>query len=127
VRGDLRALPLADHGFDLVTLGFWFSHHPRQDYGALFGEIHRLLAGNGRVWMIDNNPPAEGNARRLAGQDQFGNQLIRRWLSNGREFVILKNYFTEQQLRQVLEPQFELMSITHKQFYWAVELCLQST
>jgi SAM-dependent methyltransferase len=122
VLSDLYRPPFARESFDLVALGFWFSHHPRQDYSRLFELVTYPLAKDGLVWMIDNNPPAEGANTDSAGSDAFGNNFKRRFLSDGREFVIVKNYFTQPELESTFSQTFELRQLIFKKYYWSVVL-----
>ena len=53
--------------------------------------------------MIDNNPSAEGGS--VEPQlDEHGNNYKERRLSDGRSFVILKNYFEADELSAILGP-----------------------
>jgi ubiquinone/menaquinone biosynthesis C-methylase UbiE len=108
--------------FDVVVIGFWFSHQPRQEYGELFDLIRRSLVPGGRVWMIDNNPPAEGPNQDSAYTDRYGNNFKRRFLENGDEYIILKNYFGKDDLRQVFSGQFEIEDLVYGTYYWSITL-----
>ncbi len=122
VQADLHRLPFAAGGFDIVSLGFWFSHHPRQDYGALFEAILRPLRPGGKIWMIDNNPTAEGLSREPVGADEHGNNLTRRRLDNGETYVITKNYFSEIELSDLFSQRFRVDRLTYGECYWSVVL-----
>ena len=119
---DLARLPFAEKSFDLLTLGFWFSHQPRQHFVDLFDKLLPLIKGDGLIWMIDNNPPAEGPAHESAGSDEYGNNFKTRRLDNGTEYVILKNYFAKDELRGVFESHFELERLTFGYYYWSAVL-----
>jgi ubiquinone/menaquinone biosynthesis C-methylase UbiE len=122
VRADLYGLPFAAGSFDLISLGFWFSHEPRQNYQAFFDIIRPLLRPDGNIWMIDNNPPAEGPKYRSVGTDEHGNNYRQRYLNSGKEFIILKNYFSERRLRDILQPHFAINSLVFGKCYWSVVL-----
>ena len=122
VEADMFANSFGENAFDLVALGFWFSHHPRQEYDRLFDILIRPLKQNGLIWMIDNNPPAEGSAEMSCHVDEFGNNYKHRYLSDGRPFVILKNYFSHNELEEILGRRFTLRSLVYGQFYWSVVL-----
>ncbi len=124
LTADLQCLPIAEASFDVVTLGFWFSHHPRQDYHRLFQQIRRPLRKNGLIWMIDNNPPAEGPQTNIIRTDKHGNSFKIRRLQNGTEFVILKNYFTRDQLQSILAPCFSIKRLDYGTYYWSVLLAV---
>ena len=122
VRSDLYHPPFAEGAFDVLTLGFWFSHEPRQDYAAFFNMLRPLVAPGGLIWMIDNNPPAEGPEMHSVGSDECGNNYKKRYLDSGKAFVILKNYFGVDELREIFSAHFEIGSLIHDQCYWSVVL-----
>jgi ubiquinone/menaquinone biosynthesis C-methylase UbiE len=122
VEADMFAHDFGEACYDLVALGFWFSHHPRQEYDRLFDLLARPLKKDGQIWMIDNNPPAEGSAEMSCHVDEFGNNYKHRFLSDGRPFVILKNYFSRNDLEEILGRRFDLRSLVYGQYYWSVVL-----
>ncbi|MFH1687582.1 MAG: class I SAM-dependent methyltransferase [bacterium] len=122
VQSSLEQLPFSPGAFDLIALGFWLSHQPRQTYAVFFESIAQLAGRDGLIWMIDNNPSAEGNGRDPVGYDEFGNHHTRRRLPDGREFVILKNYFTEPELREVFGRRFRIERLSYGECYWSVVL-----
>ncbi len=122
VLSDLYRPAFAADSFDVVALGFWFSHHPRQTYDHLYDIVTYPLRSSGLIWMIDNNPPAERPMFQSAGQDKHGNHYTRRQLKDGREFVILKNYFSRDQLEAVFSRRFRIERLTCGRNYWSVVL-----
>ncbi len=125
VQADLNWLPLGDGQFDLTCLGFWFSHHPRQEYNQLFDLVRRLTASGGQIWLVDNNPSAEGPTMESTGRDSYGNNYKRRYLDNGTEFIILKNYFEQSELEKIFSEQFRIERLTYREYYWAVVLAVK--
>jgi ubiquinone/menaquinone biosynthesis C-methylase UbiE len=123
-QADMFAHPV-ESTHELVVSGFWFSHQPRQDYDALFDLLERTTLPDGKIWLIDNNPPAEGTERHSVKFDEHGNHYKKRWLEDGSEYVILKNYFSEQELRDIFTPRFRLDSLTYGEFYWVAQLSLR--
>jgi ubiquinone/menaquinone biosynthesis C-methylase UbiE len=105
VAADMFAHSFGESSFDMVALGFWFSHQPRQEYDRLFQTLLRPLRRDGLIWMIDNNPPAEGMPVESV-LDEHGNNYKKRDLSDGRSFLILKNYFRSDELESILGPRF---------------------
>ncbi len=122
VQGDLTRIPAADRAFDLVVLGFWFSHQSKQEYEPFFDRISRPLRAGGRIWLIDNNPPAEGPTSDSAGIDEYGNNYKQRVLESGDEFVILKNYFERAELETIFGGRFEIERLLHNRYYWSIVL-----
>ncbi len=122
VRADLYRPPFEDGIFDVVSLGFWFSHEPKQNYSDFFRMLKPLVRPDGLIWMIDNNPPAEGPNYRSVGTDEHGNNYRQRFLDSGAEFAILKNYFTAQELKEIFSPEFHIESLIFNECYWSVVL-----
>ncbi len=111
-----------DRKFDFVTVGFWFSHHPRQDYGKFFDLVKKPLVESGRIWLIDNNPPAEGHRIESVRVDEYGNNYKKRSLDNGTEYVIVKNYFGEEELRKIFSTDFKVEELNYGMYYWSTLL-----
>lgn len=122
VRADLYHPPFREKSFDVLTLGFWMSHHPKPNYEILFEPLTALVKPDGLIWMIDNNPPAEGAQQDSIGSDRAGNNFKTRLLDNGDEFTILKNYFSEDDLQKILTPAFDILKIIFGKYYWSVQL-----
>jgi len=127
VQADMFTHSFGDAAFDLVALGFWFSHQPRQSYDQLFDVLTRPLKKGRLIWMIDNNPPAEGTAEVSCQTDEFGNNYKQRYLSDGRSFLILKNYFSRKELEEIFGSRFRIRSLVHNEHYWSAVLGLSGT
>lgn len=125
LQTDLHNPPFAQSSCDLLLLGFWFSHEPCQNYEKLFKTLLSLLKPNGKIWMIDNNQPAEGDIFQSVGKDKYGNNYKQRFLDDKTEYSILKNYFTAESLREIFEPYFHIESLIFKKYYWSVVLTVK--
>jgi ubiquinone/menaquinone biosynthesis C-methylase UbiE len=122
VMADLYSLPFQTASFDMITLGFWFSHQPKQEYDLFFRQLAQPLKDDGFIWMIDNNPLAEGSQLNSVRTDVYGNNYKRRHLQSGEEYVILKNYFSEDQLREIFAPYFTVRRLVFRTYYWSILL-----
>jgi ubiquinone/menaquinone biosynthesis C-methylase UbiE len=122
LEADMFELSLDDRPFDMVALGFWVSHQPKQELEYLFRVVRAPLTRSGSIWMMDNNPPAEGLSMESVRVDEHGNNFKRRFLSNGTEYVILKNYFSRDDLAACFQPRFQIKSIRYNKYYWSVVL-----
>lgn len=120
--GDMFTFSPGETAFDVVVLGFWFSHQSKDEYDRLFDVLTRPLKPGGRIWMIDNNPPAESSHPATPTSDEFGNNIKKRLLDDGTEFTIIKNYFSEESLQTVLTPRFRITGRFYGKYYWWVEL-----
>ncbi len=122
LHADLDKLPFREASFELVTLGFWFSHQPKQEYEQFFKSIAQPMTDEGLIWLIDNNPPAEGPLLESMRVDEYGNNYKRRFLESGGEFIILKNYFSKDDLRSIFAPYFTVRHLLYKKYYWSILL-----
>ena len=122
VQAGLESIPFRAAAFDLIALGFWFSHQPRQTYSEFLDTIADLAGPNGRIWMIDNNPTAEGDTRDPVGYDEFENHYTRRRIEDNQEYVILKNYFSKPELREIFDQRFHIERLVYGECYWSVVL-----
>ncbi len=111
-----------DKRFDLVTSGFWFSHQPRQEFDRFFEVLRHPLTEDGLIWLIDNNPPAEGPKVESERVDEHGNNFKKRFLDGGEQYVILKNYFEKQELKDIFAAEFEVLELVYRNCYWSVLL-----
>ncbi|MEA2030571.1 MAG: class I SAM-dependent methyltransferase [candidate division Zixibacteria bacterium] len=121
-QADLNHLPFADNAFDIMIVGFWFSHHLKQNYQSFFDKIRLPLKQQGLIWLIDNNQPAEGSVNNSHHIDKYGNNYKQRHLDNGQTHIILKNYFTEDELVDIFARRFQLARLVYKKYYWSVLL-----
>ncbi len=122
VAADMFAHAWPKTSFDIVAVGFWFSHQPRQEYKQFFDLITAPLKPGGTIWLIDNNPPAEGTNHEHIRSDDNDNNVKRRYLKVGRHFTFLKNYFAYSELSELFSPRFALKRLTYGIYYWMVEL-----
>ena len=120
--GDMFTMQFPEASFDVIAVGFWFSHQPRQEFERFFDLIKKPLKRDGLIWMIENNPPAEGTQHEMVRTDEFGNNYKRRYLEDGSRHVILKNYFSEEELKRILEQRFQVTSMVYQKYYWSVTL-----
>src|SRR5262245_32010625 len=139
---DLRALP------GRFTAGLamqWLSHVPAARRHEFFTGWHARLAPGSVIFLGDNQltgiwaellrraPGADGAQRSndvpsgadwrevddLSTSDAAeGDTYEPRELPNGAEYVILKNYFTEDQLREILAPYGNLLTLTMDTHWW---------
>jgi len=108
---DLYDMPIEMGTYDIVALGFWFSHHPRQDFDRLFDILIKGLKPDGLIWMIDSERV-----------DEHGNNYKKRFLDNGKEYIILKNYFSRSDLKAIFETRFTVKSLIYGHYYWSTIL-----
>jgi SAM-dependent methyltransferase len=76
--------------FDVCFFGFWLSHVPQRRSKAFWQLVRRALKPDGRVFLLDNARPGDPCYTVAVG----GSEVVRRRLSDGREFDIVKRVRT---------------------------------
>lgn len=122
VQADMYGMPVQRHSFDIAVFGFWFSHEPVQRYEKFFRLLKSFVKTTGQIWLLDNNSPAEGDQFKSTGTDEHGNNYKQRFLNNGEEYSVLKNYFEENQLKEIFEAEFDIEDLIYKKYYWHILL-----
>ena len=95
---DAYTLAEVPAGFNAALGIYWWSHVPRERLLAFLTALHAKLRPGAFVLFVDQLP-YEGHIRR---KDPLGNTLERRFLPDGRAFEIVKNFPTEEDIRDSL-------------------------
>ena len=85
-------------GFDAALGIWWWSHIPKGRLETFLAALHSKLAPGGLVLFVDQLP-YNGFARK---RDEEGNVLEQRILPDGRSFMIVKNFPTQEEVVDVL-------------------------
>jgi demethylmenaquinone methyltransferase/2-methoxy-6-polyprenyl-1,4-benzoquinol methylase len=83
--------------FDVCFLGFWLSHVPSGRFEAFWQLVERALKPDGRVFLVDN--ANLGDPRHMVSAS---GEVVRRSLSDGREFDIVKRFWAPEALEREL-------------------------
>ena len=88
-----------DRQVDALFAGFWLSHVERDRLGAFLGLVRRWLRDGGTFAFIDSLPdPQSGAADHVTAA---ADRSVRK-LADGREFEIVKVYYTPAELQAAL-------------------------
>jgi SAM-dependent methyltransferase len=87
-----------DQQYDVVFFSFWLSHVPPEQFEPFWRTVAAALKSAGRVFLIDSLDDA-----RATSPDQ-ASVRSRRTLNDGREFNIIKIFYTPHSLREHLAP-----------------------
>jgi SAM-dependent methyltransferase len=79
--------------FDVCFFSFWLSHVPQARLAGFWDLVGRALGPDGRVFLIDN--ARAGDPRHTVGRS---GEVMRRRLSDGREFAIVKRFWAPGEL-----------------------------
>ena len=95
VRADLFSWQ-PEERFDVCFFSFWLSHVPEELFDAFWRLVRSALRPGGRVFLVDS---AGGERGRSAGSEHE-----RRQLSDGREYRIVKRYWSPETLAARVRP-----------------------
>ena len=80
--------------FDLVFFSFWLSHVPEERFDQFWSVVRSALLPGGRVFLVDSGPLG----------DASNDERQVRQLADGREFTIIKRYWSPAQLATRMRP-----------------------
>ena len=104
-----------DRTFDVVFFGFWFTHVPHDLVDTFWSKVASWLAPGGQAMFIDN---LESSAPRIQRRPNPGEEeLMTRRLNDGREFTIVKTFWTPDALRDRLEPRWRVDAHATEHFF----------
>jgi SAM-dependent methyltransferase len=83
--------------FDVCFFGFWLSHVPSGRFEGFWQLVDRALKSDGRVFLVDN--AHLGDPRHMVSAS---GEVVRRSLSDGREFEIVKRFWAPAELERML-------------------------
>jgi len=81
----------------------WWSHVPRELIGRFLQALHAKLLPGAVVLFLDMLRN-ENVKRRYVDFDDYANEIHLRRLPGGRTFSVVKNYYSEKELREILFP-----------------------
>ncbi len=105
--------------FTAVLGAFWWSHVPRQDLPVFLERLHERLGSGGRVIFFDNRY-VEGESTPLSHEDEHGNTYQVRRLEDGSEYLLVKNFPTEEELRGAVVGATDDAVATLFRYYWCL-------
>lgn len=83
--------------FDVCFFAFWLSHVPSERFAGFWQLVDRALQPDGRVFLVDN--ARLGDSCHLIGAS---GETARRSLADGRQFDIVKRFWTPAELEREL-------------------------
>lgn len=100
VQADLFAWE-PDTQYDVVFFGFWLSHVPPEKLDAFLVNVARAVRRGGHVFLVDSRRTQSGTAHDHASYEHENIRHTRK-LNDGREFTIIKIFYSPDALGQKL-------------------------
>ena len=118
-QGDAYKLWEINGEFDAGLANFWLSHVPRGQLQEFLEQFHRRVGHDAMVFMADNmNVPGVGGEFIGNGKDEDTYKI--RQLKDGSSHKIIKNYYSESALKELLAPHAHGLEIHCGKAYWWV-------
>jgi hypothetical protein len=115
---DAYDLGAVDGDFDGGLAMFWLSHVPRARLRAFLDGLHARLLPGSIVYFADNvDVPGVGGE--LLPPDDSGDTYKLRRLADGGRYRVLKNYFSESELAELLAPGSSDLAIRMGSCFWS--------
>jgi SAM-dependent methyltransferase len=105
--------------FDAALVNFWLSHVPRLRLRRFLSGLHDRLCPGSTIFMADN-AYVPGVGGEIVSFEGSVDTYKRRTLSDGSSHVILKNYYSSDELATMLSPFTEQVEITVGACFWWV-------
>jgi len=114
---DAYALGNVPGEFDAGLAVQWFSHVPKHRYDEFFAAWHGRL-GPGAVVLIADNQAGEKMLRKTYSKTGEPDTYQKRKTKDGGEFEIIKNYFSEAELRDIFSPHSKDLTLHLGEHWW---------
>lgn len=100
--------------------GFIWSHIKLQELVRFIDTINHQVKPGSDIILMDNNF-VEGSNLPLTDMDNFGNTYQTRQLENGTMYQVLKNFPTEDFIKQLLTDKAKNIEFINLEYYWILK------
>ncbi len=107
----------SEQKFSSLFAGFIWSHILKQDLLHFYKTIHALVEPGTQVVLMDNTY-VEGSNHPIVFTDAEGNTFQNRMLDDGSAHQVLKNFATEEFLRNSLADQVSEFKFIPLKYFW---------
>jgi SAM-dependent methyltransferase len=121
-KANVFHLPFRNESFNGGMADFWFSHIPREKIESFLEDFHHLLERGSHVLMADNVYFA-GIGGEFVKKEGDVNTYKRRQLRDGSEYLILKNYFSVDELTGIFAKHargFSPKNVFSGKYFWCL-------
>jgi SAM-dependent methyltransferase len=119
-QADLYELSLNSSRFDSAFGGFIWSHIPLEKLSDFIDIVHKNITKESVVAFIDNLY-VKGNSTPIFNTDGKGNTYQKRRLEDGSEYLVMKNYPSEKEIRYLLKDKSDDLEFINLNYFWGVK------
>jgi demethylmenaquinone methyltransferase/2-methoxy-6-polyprenyl-1,4-benzoquinol methylase len=121
---DAYHLPEFEKRFNGGFSGFWWSHVPKARLNEFLTGFHRIFDPGSRIVFIDNRY-VQGNSTPITRQNADGDTFQTRHLDDGSAYEVIKNFPTETELKNAVEPFAKEVRVEFLEYYWLLSYRLK--
>jgi ubiquinone/menaquinone biosynthesis C-methylase UbiE len=124
---DAYSMEFQPDTFTGALASFWLSHVHQEDVDSWIEHMHSVLAPKARVFIADNTY-IEGVGGRLVTKDGDPNTYKLRTLNDGSQHLIVKNYFTAEELVELFSRHTDGVTagdVFHGRCFWWISYTLE--
>lgn len=116
------AFPLSgiQTSFNAAFCGFWLSHIELNKTDSFLKNLHTKLKPGSVVVMIDNNF-VEGSSTSISRTDDKGNSYQVRNLEDSSKYEIIKNFYSEEELKRLFSKYSSEVEVINLEYYWLIK------
>lgn len=118
-RLDIYELPEFPRRFSAGLAAFWWSHIPMNKRRAFISSFNRAFEPGARILIADNRFVA-GSSTPISRTDASGNTYQTRKLDDGSTHEVLKNFPTEQDLRDAFKGLGGDLEFIWLKYFWVL-------
>jgi len=116
-RADAATLEGVPAGCDAAFAGFWWSHVRKSELRAFVSRLDAKLKRGSVIAFLDNRF-VEGSSTPISRRDAEGNSYQVRKLANGEDYEVVKNFPTEDELREAVADVADEAHLESLRYYW---------
>lgn len=120
INDDALSLSKVKNMFNSTFCGFWFSHIQKKKIESFIVKLHTKLKPGSVVVMIDNNYVV-GSSTPVSRKDEEGNTYQLRKLEDGSEYEVLKNFYLEDELKNIFKNCSSNLEIINLKYYLVIK------
>jgi SAM-dependent methyltransferase len=124
VQDDVYSLNKIQNNFSAGFAGFWWSHVLKSKIKGFLALFQSKLQSDALVVFLDNRR-VERSSTPISRIDRDGNTYQTRKLEDGREYEILKNFPTKEEIIKTLGNKVKNLKIKFLRYFWLVSYNIQ--
>jgi len=119
IQDDVYSLKKIKNNFSAGFAGFWWSHIIKSELKRFLALFHSKLQSDALLIFMDNRR-VEGISTPISRVDIDGNTYQVRKLEDGREYEILKNFPTKNEILETLGNKIKNLKIIFLEYFWII-------